>query len=281
MPNYLKPITKATPEQMRAILERIVARKSGTRLVPDTGGMNPVAAREMLQHEPPVERTYGQLLDKGNPDKPITRTLPIDEAMNTYMNNPDRYGTLPVGPSAKHVYATDPGGLYDSSRLGEGIAMERMKFQNPVPSSVRSNQASITRELLGQNVPAPPTMEPQGVVKSAVKKLPESEIGNVLGMAARLEDLWRSMGGGRSGVANMWKQYLLGSSEKNKIKNAKDYFIASAIRNHNDPAMMAKRYPREKRLLDNMKSVYRENMGIDLDTGEPFTKLPTAPGVGE
>lgn len=275
MPAYLKPLTKLTKEQMRSVLERIVANRNTPKLAPKTGGMDPEMARKMLDYPVSKENVYGQLLDRANPDRPITKTMPINDAMQAYMGDPGRYGQLPVGPPAKHVYAEPqmPGMEFGNlGDLGRGIAVERMKFANPVPASVRSNKASITRELTGANDPRVDTerlMTPNTQRAAAPKhvKIPEQQMGDVLGLAVRLEDLWSAMGGGKSASANMWKMYLSGSNQKGKVKTAKDYFIASAVRNHNDPEMMAKYYPREKRLLDNMKAVYKEQTGIDLDTG--------------
>jgi hypothetical protein len=275
MPPYLKPLAKLTKEQMKAVLERIVANRNTPKLAPKTGGMDPTMARRMLDMPMQKENVYGQLLDRANPDKPITKTMPIKEAMSAYMEDPMRYGQLPVGPPAKHVYAEPPTGGMEFGNLGDlsrGIATERMKFANPVPASVRGNQARITQELTGadeQALQRQRLMTPNTQRSELPKhvKIPEQQMGDVIGLAVRLEDLWQAMGGGRSASANMWKMYLSGSNQKGKVKTAKDYFIASAVRNHNDPEMMAKHYPREKKLLDNMKAVYREQTGMDLDTG--------------
>jgi hypothetical protein len=270
MPNYLKPVAKATPEQLKAILERIVTRRSTPKLTPPKGGMDPMWAKGMLDLPAP-EKAYGQLLDRSIAGKEIPTTMPIDEAMQAYLGNPERWGQVPVGPPAKHVYASqDPSTAAGS--LGAGIASERMVFRNPIPGNVAGNRASITRELLGQNNPMGEVGAFEAKVKRAAEgkpRLPESTVGDVLSLSVRLEDLWQTMGGGRSGIGNMWKMYLEGSNFRGRVKSAKDYFIASAVRYHNDPVKMGKQYPREKKLLDNMNQAYKEKMGVDLTTGLP------------
>lgn len=288
MPNYLKPITKVAPEQMKAILERIVARRSAPKLTAK-GGMDPQMARMMADQDPVREKVYGQLLAKNQdaPELSQRMTLPIEEAMNKYMADPDKYSRIPVGPPAKHVYPTAPHGPEDATAMGRGIAMERMKFQDPVPPEISRNVQSMRRELTGANDPmlqqkqAMEKLMNPGMANTMKKTQEIGNIGDVLGMAARLEDLWKALGGGRGGIAGVWKQYLQGSNQKGKVMNAKDYFIASAIRNHNDPAMMAKMYPREKKLLDNMKQIYKDQVGVDLDTGLPITKKPELPELGD
>lgn len=272
MPNYLKPVIKATPEQMKAILERIVSRRSTPKLTPKAGGMDPRVMQGAIESTPQNENVYGQLLDRANPDRPITKTMPINDAMNSYMNDPERYSALPVGPPARHAFTTPPSNNpYDMSM---GIANERMTFKSPVPGGIRNTQASIINELARSAAPKemPGVVAPQGARNTIKTAIAKSSIGEVTALAARLEDLWKSMdgGGGRSGIGKMWKMYLEGSNMRGKVKNAKDYFIASAVRAHNDPIGMAKQFPREKKLLDNMKVGYSQKVGIDLDTGLPI-----------
>lgn len=261
MPNYLKPVVKYTPEQMKSVLARIIARRGTPKLAPTEGGMNPAAARGMLDMPMAKENTYGQLMDRMDPQNPVTKTMPINEAMLTYMTDPERYSRLPVGPPAKHVFPGPPNPAGDASSLGGSIASERMKFQDPLPPMIGRNQGVIKKTIM----PQVGKMEPK-------PKLAPSSVGDVLNLATRYEDLWKVVGmvnNRNSAVANLWKMYLQGSNQKGNVKNAKDYFIASAVRNHNNPQMMAKQFPREKRLLDKMKEVYKEKVGVDLDTGVP------------
>ncbi len=256
---------------MEAMLERIAKRKAASKLPPKSS-MNPQAALDMLNKEPTQENIYGQLRDISNPEVPVTRTLPIKEAMNTYMKNPESYTPLPPGPPVlRHIYPTTPGGPMDASALGEGIANERMIFQHPVPSNIRSVQSSINKELLGGNEPLGNVGEfEKRIVEKEVGKprAPEGSIGDVLTMSSKLEDIWQATGGGRSTFGSLWRQYLNGSNLKGKIKTPKDYFIASAIKEHNSPSWFAKQYPREKKLLDTMRSVYKERIGVDFTTGK-------------
>jgi hypothetical protein len=282
MPNYLKPLTTASSAQMRAMLERIISKRKPVAKVPEPSPAMPGAPPPTMEKSaaerilgsglPFKENEYGRLIDNAIPDKPVPQTLPIQEAMNTYMTNPERYSPAPMGNPVKHVY---PGGVgSDSGSLGASIAAERMVFKNPVPPGIRANQASVQRELTGQNINRGKVGEFEAMVKQKAEGNPKyaMPIGEQLALAARLEDMWRAMdggSGGRSGAAKLWKAYLDSSNGRDKVRTGKDYFIACALRDQKDPKMMARHYPREKRLLDQMKKSYKEVTGTDLDSGVP------------
>ena len=287
MPNYIKPVERLTQEQIKAMLERIITRKAPSKPPvpkmsgePKIPGMDPSMARASLGQPAPVTKEYGQLLDTMNSDKPITRTLPIDDAMQQYIGDPMRFKALPVGPPAEHAYPITrvrgavPQEMRDPADMGMGIARERMVFKNPLPQNMRRTQGVINDELLGGNVPRGPAEQFEQMIKrkeQGVPKIEGEQVGSILALTGRLEDLWQANGGARSGMGGLWKAYWQGSNLKDKIKNPKDYFVTLAVRYHNNPETFGTIAPREKNLLDKMKTAYREKLGIDLDTGKPVS----------
>ena len=283
MPNYLKPLTTASQAQMRAMLERIISKRKPSAVKAEAAPamaaptMEKSAAERMLGSGLPFkENEYGRLLDS-TLESDIPRTFPIKEAMEKYMTDPERYKPAPIGNAVRHVYPNaDPSSAAGS--LGAGIAAERMTFRSPVPPGIRANQASVQRELTGQNINRGKVSEFEEMIRRKAEGNPKyaMPIGEQLALAARLEDLWRAMDGGtggRSGAAKMWKMYLDSSNGRDKVKTGKDYFIACALREAANPVSFAKINPREKKLLDQMRRSYKEITGTDLASGRP--QIPT------
>jgi hypothetical protein len=287
MPPFVRPIVDMTKAQATALVKRIMANKNLAKKteqlanrelmggpLPQLSGNAPEnAAREMLtQYAPGSERVMGNLLDTEamGAAGPQARNLPIEEAMATYLSNPERYKAGPMGGPVSRVMPTAPGGPQDmTGELGGGIAMERLKFKNPIQAlGTGPTKSSITREMTGQNalpevgpVEAYEKMMRQKFERKAPSPVPLKDLEN---LAVRLDDMWQGSGGARSSYGEQWRDYRKSFSMQNNIKTPKDYFISSAVRYKNDPAQFAKRFPREKKLLDRMAEGYKEETGLDI-----------------
>jgi hypothetical protein len=284
MSGYGRPIVKLTTEQMKALLERVIQRRTPKKPAefPGAAGMGAVSATErgapeaamkqMLNYPPMQTREYGQLRDMTKETsagmQPLT--LPIDEAMRTYMENPGRYSPVRTyNPPAKHVFATQPGGAEDASgALGLGIASETMKMRPVVPPGLESTSRAIQQEVSGANQMGPVATFERMLKQKAgqVEKKPFSseDLASLTKDAAVMHEVWMNMGGGKSSTGTMWANYLKGSNLRNKIHTAKDYFLSSVVRYNNDPKKFAGWFPREKKLLDKMYDDYAEKTGISL-----------------
>lgn len=277
---FIKPIVRLSEAQIRSLLERIISRgqaATAKRGIPES------IARQMLESKPPNERIYSQLIDVSEPQAERTRTYPIEEALRTYMEAPDKYRVARTAPPIKHMYPVEPdspmdvtsnmlgtGGPEDVAGLGQGIAYELMKFRNPLPSNVMPIKKAIVNEMKG--VPEMPEMGPVETYAKALEqkfappepKLEGENLKSVMQLSLALEDLWSTTGGGRSMTGTLWKKYLEASRWKNKIKSARDYYVSSAIRFNEDPDKFRKLFPREANVLDRMYDDYLEQTGVDL-----------------
>lgn len=273
----MKPIVKLTEQQVKSLIERIVSRRvaAAKPKVPLQGEIPPEQfkwpameadrAREQLRMPSTSERAYGSLIDLEHP-RQRRLNLPIEEAMSTFSQNPGRFKPSMPGGAAKHIFPTEPGGPDDALKMGEGIANQRIVFRNPDPTS---GIRRVMQKEIEPPMVEPPVRQPSSQVMEshAIKKQGPEQMKEVMGFALALEDLWTSIGGGRSGMGVMWKDLWKGSALKDKLSNAKDYYVAMAMQYKNHPETMIKMRPRERKLLDRMFESYKGETGVDILKG--------------
>lgn len=284
----VKPLIQLSKEQWKVLLERVMEKEG--RLTKRAAGA--VMSRPF---KPPGEKTYGELIKRralggGEVEEAVER-LPIEEARAKFMEAPSEYRPGWIAPKAKVMRAVEPG---SSEELAAGLAYERVK-QAPIipaggPTARKMQQELESQELeaatrrLGINpedvrpgVNLKTVIEEQGRKPSEMITVPEA--AELASDAMVADQLWKSMGGGRSMGAKVWEGFRSSSRQKGHIHNARDYFISSFVRWKQAPKHFGRNYPREAKVLDQLWKEFELSLQPP-PVAIPGTNLPGKAGGG-
>jgi hypothetical protein len=251
--------TKLTQGQWRVLLRRILKEEGGQ--------LTPRAAEQILQREPPVERSLGTLFNKAQLEEGLAKRpmhMPIEQAREMYSAAPEKYslGRYSGFSPVDELKAVPPGSPED---LALGISYVRNKFEPVVPSGLQGGISAINRgereslidqALAGRGLSREDLRgTPQKFLQSEGVTLPEPSIKDVLHRAEIADQLWRDMGGGNSLGGREWGKLLSLQSTgvKNTFHSAKDWFMSCFNQYEKNPINFAKKHPREAGIIKRIK----------------------------
>ena len=291
---YIKPLTKLSKEQWKALLARIVEKGKaplGKKFPPYSeqlateGKLNLSGADYLLKHfEPPIQKNLGTLakdipLGSGEVRRTFER-LPIEEARARYLANPGEYvsPSSSGGTSIKEILQGLPPG--SPEELAAGIGYKRVNLQPILTPGMRQAQGVMSKIVRGEDIrrklgtlgvslkDIAPGVKPEQFLAEKGLSTKSPPIDELIQLAAKAEDIWKSnmgVGGGRSVGAHLWERFRqsqVGGIQQ-AYKNGKEYFLASYLKWSRDPSKYAKSHPREARLLEQYEKVYTPKGGIE------------------
>jgi hypothetical protein len=290
MPRYpIKPLIQLSKEQWKVLLERVMQKE---------GKFTTRAAGAVMSRpfEPPVEREVGALfrdvpMGAGEVTRQAER-LPIAEARAKYLANPEQYVTPSISAPEMKVMSQVPPG--SSEELAAGLAYERVKQVPIVPQASRTARV-MSKEIESQELEGAvrrlgvnpedirPGVKPQTIIEEMGRK--PSEMVTVPPAAELASDamvadqLWKSMGGGRSLGSKVWEMFRSSSRQKSHINTSRDYFISSFVRWKQAPKHFTKAYPREAKVLNQLWKEFEVSLQPP-PVAIPGTNLPGRAGGG-
>lgn len=259
-----KVITKVTPSQWKARLAKEAAKlrlssaPERKAIPPYAGGreagLSSPEVESLLKQAPASEQDYGTLLQYRKPGGPdavtdevfkSTQFLPIAQARQKYLSDPDQFYAPGVGgPDVRHIAAGEKG-LVD-----ETIHLVPTKASQMVPEPIASEKRAITqiRNKKPENLPE----------NSRIIANPKSNVNTKLPVEALQAQvkkgyaLYEEIKG--SPAANLWKKYLdttPAPTIKRTIHTVKDYISFLLIkREAMGKKAFAQLYKREAPLLE-------------------------------
>mgnify|MGYP006883563382 CR=1 FL=1 len=243
MPNFIKPITKLSESQWRAILERTIMREGKSVGVPSS--LKPSLTQAMEGTAPPAERVMGRLykpdLRPGFEGAAVPEDLPWEAAKAKYLADPSAYLNKRASiPPAKHLgFGMEPGSPQDVSQAlvpglePKGVVYESLKYKPVVGAGEAKAQKAI--ESIFKEEGGPPPKVEQLVQDAAV-----------------FDIMWKQIGGMRSAGGKLWEMYWKGSNKAKSetINTARDYFLWCATQWKKNPTWFKSKYPREVKMLE-------------------------------
>lgn len=265
MPKIPEPVVKLTKQQWEGLIKRLMKREGAAfqkipERIDDISQLLPRARNLITRREPPVEQTYGRLLEsrsveelkqavaEGTTKQRLRgQMLPIEDAQAAYLNQPGKF--LPVRPSS-------PGkilkvGIEEGapSEIYPGLGFEKAKFKSVLPQSI---ERSVSTERAA--TPLASTIPQTDQLKSAWE-------GDII---------WtRIIGGLRSIPGKLWKSLFEQSRSRRGHANAREYFIAQYSRWKTSPETFARNQPRESNF---MKSFYPQIKDVIEEGVVPSTR---------
>lgn len=242
MPDLIKPITKITESQWKAILERTIMREGKSVGVPST--LKPELTAAMEGTVPPMERTLGRLykpdLRPGMEGSAIPEDLPWEAAKAKFMADPSAYLNKRASiPPAKHLgFGMEPGAPQDVSQAlapempPVGMTYESIKYK-PIMSSGEVKAQKAIETIMKEEGGPPP------------------KIDQLVQDAAIFDIMWKQTGGMRAAGGKLWEMYWKGSNKANSeiINTPKDYFLWCATNWKKNPTWFESKFPREAKML--------------------------------
>lgn len=285
----IKPLIKLSKEQWKVLLERIMQKEG--RLTKRAAGA--VMSRPF---EPPVEQEVGALfrdvpMGAGETTRQVER-LPIAEARAKYLQTPEQYVAPSMSAPEAKVMSRVPSG--SPEELAAGIAYERVK-QVPVVPQVSGTARTMQREIESQELEGAvrrlgvdpedirPGVKPQTIIEEMGRKPSEMitvpPAAELASDAMVADQLWKSMGGGRSLGSKVWEMFRSSSRQKSHINTSRDYFISSFVRWKQAPKHFTRSYPREAKVLNQLWKEFETSLQPP-PVAIPGTNLPGRVGGG-
>jgi len=246
----VKPLFKLSKTQVKRLLERSFSRKEIAKTVEGAHPQqlfNPEMMAKptqpigegIMKFQPPSERTFGRLYNKNVPEGglPKAQDYPYPEAYLRLMK--DKGSSLKAAeesiPPTDALFKTRPG---SPQELAGGFGYERRTFKGVGPSAERVGKA----------------LKP--IEEAASETVPTNEVlqGGLL-----MDVMWKNLiRGKRTMAGRSWEELRQASNMRNKIPDAREYFIRCGLKYMEDPAKLAKYAPREARLIEHLLSEYKQ-----------------------